>query len=458
MKRILKTSIKDFYNSKQKINTLIIGGGNGAHVLASILGSSKKQKHITTNLLTIHSDESKKINQTIKGKFFDGSSDQIGKLNIITNKASEVVPFADVIIMCVPANFQEMYLREISPYVKNKFFLGSLPGAAFFSVMARKILEKENEGNHVNKEIKENIRNGDITIFAGNTLPWACRLKEFGKEVDILATKEELEIGCVPEKKGDEVRRTLQFMIGQEKYGKKNKENGIEKSYPVFEKSNILGMTIMNINGLIHPTILAGNLRFLPPDQVVNNDNYLYYEGVDEYTEKLLHKVWEDLYKIKHFFSQNYPEQDLSQIKDLHDIIVESYDHTIQNKRTLATCFNTNLPYKGLKYPLKKKKRIKSLNKNNNNIDKSLKDEFIPDYNHRYFQEDLPTGLIPIKSVAQLIGVEVKNIDKVIYWCQEWMGKEYVVGGLLNGRDVKDTRAVGNLGINSVEDLMEYFK
>ena len=116
-----------------------------------------------------------------------------------------------------------------------------------------------------------------------------------------------------------------------------------------------------------------------------------------------------------------------------------------------------------LKYPIKKIKLIQSLkNKNekniNTNVDKNFSEGFIPDYNHRYFQEDLPTGLIPIKSIAELIGVEVNNIDKIIHWCQDWMGKEYLVEGFLNGKDVKETRAVRNFGINCVEDLMEYFK
>ena len=407
---------------KKKLNTLIIGGGNGAHIMASLIGS---KKNMTTNLLTIPQEVEilKKTQQNgIKINHLDNSPQKTGFLSQITSDPSHVVPLADLILICLPANYQKKYLKQIQPYIKKKVIIGSFPGACFFNILAA-------------KELKDKFE--DSIIFATNTLPWACRLKKFGEEVDLLGVKEELEIGCFPDYENKNVCGVLQEVLGD----KRMNGDKYEGNYPEFIRSSLLTMTLMNLNGLIHPSILAGNLRFLKKGNKLDNDNIFYYQGVDSYTGQLLSKIWEELFEIKDYFNKNYPSQDLSKIIELKQIIKNIYPHTIKDDSTIASCFHTNEPYQGLKYPLIEKDGF-----------------YIPNYKHRYFQEDLPTGLLPIKGIAELIGVDTPNIDRVIYWCQEWMEKEFLIDGKLKGRDLKGTRVLGNLGIESVEEFMRYFK
>ena len=64
---------------------------------------------------------------------------------------------------------------------------------------------------------------------------------------------------------------------------------------------------------------------------------------------------------------------------------------------------------------------------------------FAPDWNNRYFTEDIPFGLLIIKSYAVRYGIDTPTIDKVLEWAQTKMGKQYMVNGKLTGRDTGQT-------------------
>ena len=56
------------------------------------------------------------------------------------------------------------------------------------------------------------------------------------------------------------------------------------------------------------------------------------------------------------------------------------------------------------------------------------------DVEHRYFTEDIPYGLMLIKSVAKYVGVPTPNIDMVLSWAQKVMGTEF---RYINARSMK---------------------
>ncbi|GAG41207.1 unnamed protein product, partial [marine sediment metagenome] len=121
------------------------------------------------------------------------------------------------------------------------------------------------------------------------------------------------------------------------------------------------------------------------------------------------------------------------------DWLIYSYESSIADKSTLQTCFNTNSAYQGLRVPVKKEN-----------------DYFLPDFQARYLTEDVPFGLIVIKSIAQLVAVETPVIDEIILTIGQWMGKEYIRGGFLEGKDIKDTRIPQNYGIKHLEEIIIY--
>ena len=87
------------------------------------------------------------------------------------------------------------------------------------------------------------------------------------------------------------------------------------------------------------------------------------------------------------------------------------YPENILDKTSLYTAIQTNAAYQGLKHPVKKTDDGK----------------FVPDFTYIYMTEDIPYGLVVIWSIAEFVGVDTPNIDKVLTWCQKKMGKEYLV-------------------------------
>ena len=64
---------------------------------------------------------------------------------------------------------------------------------------------------------------------------------------------------------------------------------------------------------------------------------------------------------------------------------------------------------------------------------------FVPDFNNKYFTEDIPFGLIIIKYYAELNNVPTPHIDQLLSWAQQVMNKEYIVDGRLVGKDICNT-------------------
>lgn len=83
-----------------------------------------------------------------------------------------------------------------------------------------------------------------------------------------------------------------------------------------------------------------------------------------------------------------------------------------------------------------------------------LPGEWVPDFQHRYLSEDVPYGLTVTKGVAQIMGLHTPDTDRVLTWAQGHLGKEFMVGSELKGKDVKETRAPQAFGFNTLDDLL----
>ena len=126
------------------------------------------------------------------------------------------------------------------------------------------------------------------------------------------------------------------------------------------------------------------------------------------------------------------------QVVDIHLWLVRRYSHDISDKSTLYKAIQTNAAFQGIKHPVKTTEDGK----------------FVPDFTHRYMTEDVPYGLVVIRGIAEIVGVQTRNIDKVLKWCQEKIGKEYLVNSKLQGKDVASSRAPQRYGFTSLESIL----
>ncbi|KAL9952967.1 hypothetical protein ACROYT_G040300 [Oculina patagonica] len=128
----------------------------------------------------------------------------------------------------------------------------------------------------------------------------------------------------------------------------------------------------------------------------------------------------------------------MSNVVHIHQWHVRRYPRDISNKSTLYKAIQTNAAYPGIKHPVKT----------------TEDDKYMPDFTHRYMTEDVPCGLIAIRGVAEIVGVQTPNIDKVLTWCQEKMGKEYLLNSKLQGKDVSSSRAPQRYGFTTLESVL----
>ena len=220
----------------EKCCLLVCGGGNGAHVLA---GLGALDPNTETRVLTMFGDEAARWSKTMEThdftvhfKFHGKEADAVKCKPDVVSKDPAIAKGCNLIVLVVPAFGHASYLQAIKPYVAPGTTIIGMPGQAGFEFDVRGIL-----GDVAR----------DCTLGNFESLPWACRIAEYGKEVEVLGTKARLsgaiERGRVPSTLSDP-GAILQRILGE---------------HPVLHISgHILGMTLMAVNAYVHPAILYG--------------------------------------------------------------------------------------------------------------------------------------------------------------------------------------------------------
>ena len=107
----------------------------------------------------------------------------------------------DVAILTVPAFAHGRYLLAIAPYIKSGVVIAGLPSRVGFEFQCYDIL-------------KEKIKSTLLVSF--ESLPWACRLIDYGNSVRILGTKGSLCASVTGTyQSGRQPLDTLQYLFGK---------------------------------------------------------------------------------------------------------------------------------------------------------------------------------------------------------------------------------------------------
>lgn len=395
-----------------KIKTITIcGGGNAAHAIIPIIRNNFSGK---LNLFLPFGDEAAQFNKLIEEKRFItatiGEKKLYGRPDEASKLAKDVCKEADLILMPLPAFAHELTLLQIAPFLKKEAIIGAIPARSGFEYSTLKIL-KDNK--------KEKVK-----IFGMQTLPWACRIKEYASKVDILGKKRSVGMAAFPHKITSELASFLTRLLDL-------------KIEPL---PNMLTLSLANVGQIIHPGIMYSLFKGKEELKYRKEKIPLFYQGVTKEISETLKVMSDEVLVLTKEIKNIDKSINLNHVLGLKDWLIYSYKDSIADKSTLQSCFVTNSAYKGLRAPMKK----------NNN------DYFLPDFQARYLTEDVPYGLVVTKAIAQLAKVDMPVIDEVILTVSKWIGKEYIKRGYLEGRDIKDTRIPQNYGIDNLENIMVY--
>jgi len=382
----------------------VCGGGNAAHTSAGILAARKEHR---LNVYAPFGDEAQRWQGAVDGGGITVTSPNgsiVGHPRKISSAPSEVIPGSQMVLLTIPAFAHESTLREIGPYLESGALIGALAARGCFDLCARDVLKGKLEG---------------VVIFGLQTLPWACRIKHYGREVSILGSKASVDLAAYPKEQAKRTADLLADLFG----------------VPMEPIGNFLSLTLAGTGQIIHPGVMYG--QFHDWDGHTFEEAPLFYQGIDKTTADVLGELSDEIQALRFDLEARLPSLDLSAVRPLDEWLYRSYADDITDPSSLQTTFVTNRSYAGLTVPMRME---------NGGL--------VPDFQARYLSEDVPNALLATRGIAELAGVPTPLMDKVITWAQERLGMEYLVDGNLRGRDVKDSRAPQRYSFHNLDSML----
>lgn len=379
----------------------ICGGGNGAQTLASIASSNLA---CAVDIYAPFRDEAEKLRAGIRahdGIEVKGAVRGTGRPRRVSGDAMEVVPGSDIVLMVLPAFAHERTLVDVARYLDSGAWVGAAPARGGLEYCATRILEQAGRS--------------DVTIFGLQTLPWACRIREYGRVVDVLGVKRTIDMASRPAAHVHHIAPVLDEMLG----------------LPVGAASNMLALTLANTGQIIHPGIMYDLFSHWDGAPFDAEEVPLFYQGLSEEGARVLEGLSRDIESIRARLTEL--GLDATGVRSLKAWLLHCYSHAIADASSLHSAFVTNRAYAGLKAPMRE----------------VAPGQFVPAFGARYLAEDVPYGLAVSQAIARLADVETPLIDRVVAWARGQLTKQ------TGGRDF-DERTPQKYGLSTLQDLIAF--
>ena len=306
-------------------------------------------------------------------------------IDIITDNAADIIPKCDIVLVCLPGYANVSFLETIKEYLSPTTYLGGVFGGSGFFLAVQKVL------GH------------NVPCFALQRVPFTGRPLEYGHSARLKGYKPYLKVGMmnIPDSE-----RILNFL--KEVY-----------QVPVYKLSHYMEATLSNSNPILHPVRLYVLFKDWTPTKIYTHIPFLYGEDWDDESSQLWVDCDKELRQIINALPINGEEI---------PSVLEYYE--CEDVQALTHKIRSIKPFIGVQPHMIEMEKGYKL-----------------DGDHRYFIEDIPYGLVLIKSVADLCHVTTPKIDMVLSWAQTVMGKEYLINGELRGKDVTESGACKDLKI-----------
>ena len=359
----------------------ICGGGNGAQTLAAV-ATHNLACHV--DLYAPFADEADRLRAGIashSGIETKGAVNAQGRPRRVSADPEDVIPGSELVVLVLPAFAHEPTLRAVVPFMDERASVGAMPARGGLDFCAARTLSE------LNRE--------DVTVFGLQTLPWACRVREYGRTVDVLGVKATVDAAARPAGSLDRIAPELERMLG----------------VPVGRAGSMLALTLANTGQIIHPGIMYDLFQSWNGTTFDEKSVPLFYQGLSREGADVLGRLSEEIQAVCAGLSGC--ELDLSSVRDLKTWLIRSYRDAIQDDSSLWSAFVTNRAYAGLRAP----------------VEEVASGEFAPAFSARYLAEDVPYGLMVSQAIADLAGVETPVMDEVVAWAVEQLGDSAVEGG-----------------------------
>jgi len=322
----------------------ICGGGNLGHVCAGFLANRGHQVSILTT-------KPERWSQTIVVVAPDGSFK--GKLAQVSSHPDEVIPQAEIVLVCLPGFAIHDELNKIKPHLSNNCLVGTVVSSTGFFFEAFKVLPP------------------DISLFGFQRVPFISRIIEYGRKAELKGYKESLHVAIEQTEDKDSVRVVLERLF--------------EK--PVTLADSFYEVSLSNSNPILHPSRLYTMWKDWQLGIVYPRNPQFYAEWTLEASTLLLQMDDEFQSLLKKL---GLKEGCIPPILDYYEST--DADSLTQKLRSIKAFQNISSPMK------------------------AVEGGFIPDFSSRYFTEDFPYGMRFIVETAQKHHVSIPVIGRIYQW------------------------------------------
>ena len=323
----------------------ICGGGGLGHTCAGVLSN---RNDVTVDLLTNHPE---KWSHSYRVNLPDGEA-IAGRLDVISDKPEEVIPFADIVFLCLPAILVEKEILKIKSFLRQDTIVGAVVGYTGFFIYCHQHLHE------------------DTKLFSFQRVPYISRVVEYGQEANLLGYRDKLIMAVENIEDRECFRQLVEGLFGE--------ITELADSY--YE------VTLSNSNPILH----TGRLYTMWKD----------WDGTPFDRCSLFYKEWTDEASELEI---RMDEELFSLLKKLHvstnhiETLLEHYESTDAQGMT------------------EKLRSIQSLSTILSPM-KQVEGGWISDLGSRYFTEDFPHGLHSIYCLMKQNDLPCPNIEKVYQW------------------------------------------
>lgn len=376
------------------MNIGIIGAGNIGTYLAAYASTKENCR------VWIHTSKPESFKDTLILIEEEKNLSHNVKLHCVTSSLEEVVSNSDYILITHPSFMMEKTLKEVSKYAKKGTVVGAIPGFGGKEFFIDKLLEK------------------DCIFFGSQRVPSITRLESYGECVHLKQKNEFMNLSVIPHEHSDSVCKIMTNLIDI-------------NCYPL---DNYLSITLSPSNPTMHPSRLYELFKDYKAEVTYDRNPYFYEEWGNLASDTLL-KLDDELGEILDSLNEfnDFNRDDFEKIK---------LRYKISSPEELTHKIRTAPGFKGIRTPMAN----------------DTYGNYIPDLNSRYFIEDIQFGLCIIKAFAEICVVNTPTVDKIIYWAQNLLSKEYLIDSKLIGKDVDELMIPQSKGIKTKFDLIKYYK
>lgn len=270
-----------------------------------------------------------------------------------TDNVSQAVVDADLVFICLPGFAIHDELVKISPYLKSDAKVGTVVSSTGFFFEAFKVLP-----NH-------------IGLFGFQRVPFICRTIEYGHKAELKGYKHSLSIAVEQVKNKEGLRYKIESLF----------------KTPVKLLRSYYEVSLSNSNPLLHTSRLYTMFKDWEESVVYERNPQFYSEWTIEASELYIQmdNELQELLKVLPVDRGSIPP------------VLEYYES--HNAKSLTEKLNTIPAFKGIYSPMTE-----------------VEGGFVPDFNSRYFTEDIPYGMRFIIETAEKHQISIPTIDMVYKW------------------------------------------